>query len=69
MGRPTILARRLDDSNQALIQLKSQLQAGRPCSVIEGTVERIEELRGTSGGNLVYAGYPYDPFAEDVNEP
>jgi hypothetical protein len=31
--------------------------------VIEGTVERIEELLGTSGGNLVYAGYPYDPFA------
>jgi hypothetical protein len=62
MGRPTMPARRLDDANEAFIQLKSQLQAGQPCSVIEEMVERIEELLGTSGGNLVYAGYPYDPL-------
>jgi hypothetical protein len=28
------------------------------------TVEKIEGLLGASGANLVYAGYPYDPFAD-----
>jgi hypothetical protein len=28
------------------------------------SVERIEELLG--GANLVYAGYPYDPFAPNA---
>jgi CRP-like cAMP-binding protein len=60
----TILARRLDAANQALIQLKSQLLAGAPSAVIEKAVEKIEELLETSSGaSLVYAGYPYDPFA------
>jgi hypothetical protein len=63
IGRATILARRLDGANRAHIQLKSQLQVGNPHTVTEETVEKIEELLGPSGGNLVYAGYPYDPFA------
>lgn len=59
----TILAQRLDSANQALMELKAQLQAGEPPSVIGKTVERIEDLLGASGASLVYAGYPTDPFA------
>jgi CRP-like cAMP-binding protein len=63
----TVLARRLDDANQALVELKRQVRAGEPRSVIGKTVERIEVLLGASGGNLAYAGYPYDPFAPDAS--
>jgi CRP/FNR family cyclic AMP-dependent transcriptional regulator len=58
-----ILARRLDGANQALIELKSQVQAGQPRSEIGNTIEKIEGLLGPSGASLVYAGYPYDPYA------
>jgi hypothetical protein len=34
--------------------------------VIGQTVEKIEELLGATGANLMYAGYPYDPFASDA---
>ncbi|MGH6920540.1 MAG: hypothetical protein ACREJ0_22885, partial [Geminicoccaceae bacterium] len=61
-----VLARRLDGANQALIELKRQLQTGQPHSVIGKTVEKIEELLGPSSASLVYAGYPYDPFAPDA---
>lgn len=59
----TILARRLVDANQALIELKHQLQAGQPSSVIGKTVEKMEGLLGGNDASLVYAGYPYDPYA------
>jgi CRP/FNR family transcriptional regulator, cyclic AMP receptor protein len=55
------LARRLDTANQALVELKKQLQAGQPLSVVGITVEKIEALLG--GASLVYAGYPSDPYA------
>jgi len=58
-----VLARRLDGANHALIQLKSQLQAGQPNSVVTKTVSKMEELLAASGASLVYAGYPFDPFA------
>jgi CRP-like cAMP-binding protein len=61
-----ILARRLDGANQALIQLKQQIKAGQPLSVIDRTVEKMEGLLGAGGASLVYAGYPYDPFAPDA---
>ena len=57
-----VLARRLDGANQALIELKGQLQAGQPRSMIGNTIEKIEGLLGP-GANLAYAGYPYDPYA------
>ncbi len=57
-----VLARRLDGANQALVDLKGQLQAGQPPSMISKTIEKIEGLLG-SGANLAYAGYPYDPYA------
>jgi CRP/FNR family cyclic AMP-dependent transcriptional regulator len=58
----TILARRLDAANRSLIEVKRQLQADEPRNVIGRTVEKVEEL--LSGDvSLIYAGYPYDPFA------
>jgi CRP/FNR family cyclic AMP-dependent transcriptional regulator len=59
----TVLAQRLDSANRALLDLKRQVNAGEPRSVVGRTVEQIEGLLGASGANLVYAGYPYDPFA------
>ena len=59
-----ILARRLEAAK--LIEVKRQLQAGEPPSVIGKTVEKTEELLSYSGdASLVYAGYPYDPFRPD----
>jgi hypothetical protein len=52
-----------DGANNNLIQLKSQLQAGQPNSVVTKTVSKTEELLAASGASLVYAGYPFDPFA------
>jgi CRP/FNR family transcriptional regulator, cyclic AMP receptor protein len=59
----TVLAQRLDSANKALLELKRQVRAGEPGSVIGRTVEKIE---GLLGANLMYAGYPYDPFAPDA---
>ena len=58
-----VLARHLDGANQALIELKNQLQAGQPRSVIDKTVEKVEAPLGASSASLIYAGYPYDPYA------
>jgi CRP/FNR family cyclic AMP-dependent transcriptional regulator len=57
----TALARRVDSANRALVELKRQVQAGQPSSITRKTIDKIEELLGASGVNLVYAGYPYDP--------
>jgi CRP-like cAMP-binding protein len=59
----TVLARRLDGANGALVELRNQIQTDQPPSVIGKTVERIEVLLSASGASLVYAGYPTDPFA------
>jgi CRP/FNR family transcriptional regulator, cyclic AMP receptor protein len=59
----TVLAERLDVANHALIQLKSQLQTGESPNVVAKTVGRMEQLLAGGGASLVYAGYPYDPFA------
>jgi CRP/FNR family transcriptional regulator, cyclic AMP receptor protein len=61
-----LLARRLDATNQALIEVKHQLQAGQPASVVSGTVEKAEGLLNYGGASLIYAGYPYDPFEAAV---
>src|SRR5262249_27187388 len=58
-----VLARRLDGANRALIELKNQLQAGKPRSVINKTVEKVQEILGGGSASLVYAAYPYDPYA------
>ena len=59
-----ILARRLDGANQTLIEMKHQLQAGQPHSVIGKTIEEMEERLCAGGASLV--GYPFDPFAPDA---
>jgi len=58
----TVLARRLDGANQALIELKRQVQADEPRRMIGKTVEKMDGLLGASGACLVHAGYPYDLF-------
>ncbi len=40
----TTLARRLDDTNKAFLELKAQLSAGEPPDLIDKTVARIEGL-------------------------
>jgi len=57
----TMLARRLDGANQALIQLKNQLLTGEPQSEVAKTVSKMEGLLVASA-SLVYAGYPHVPF-------
>ena len=52
-----VLAKRLDTANEALIELKSQIRVGRPRSVIDKTVERMEGLLGSSGASLTDAGH------------
>lgn len=58
----TILAQRLSGANHALIQLKHQLLTGEPPSVVAKTVSKMEGLLIASA-NLMYAGYPHDPYA------
>src|SRR5262245_64884073 len=57
-----LLARRLDATNRALIEVRRQLETGQPRSMISRTVEKAEELLNYGGVSLVYAGYPYDPL-------
>jgi CRP-like cAMP-binding protein len=59
----TVLARRLDEANQALIELKRQVEAGEPRNVIGKTVGKMEGVLAASGANLAHAGNPYDPSA------
>jgi CRP/FNR family transcriptional regulator, cyclic AMP receptor protein len=59
----TILASRLDAANLALIEIKRQLETGEPRVAIARTVDKIADLLSSGGGNLIYSGYPYDPFA------
>jgi CRP-like cAMP-binding protein len=52
----TILARRLNGANQALLELKGQLDAGVPLSLIDKTIRRIEGLLGAIGDGYIRAG-------------
>lgn len=58
-----VLARRLDGANTALLEVKRQLQTGKPRDMIAKSVATVEHLLSSGGGDLIYAGYPYDPFA------
>jgi CRP/FNR family cyclic AMP-dependent transcriptional regulator len=46
----TVLARRLDGANQAVFELKSQLQAGQPRCEIGQTIKKIETLLSPGTG-------------------
>lgn len=53
-----ILARRLDTANRSLIEVKRQLKAGEPHSVIGRTVDRMEEVLNYSGDASLVFGTP-----------
>jgi CRP/FNR family transcriptional regulator, cyclic AMP receptor protein len=53
----TVLAKRVNNANRALIELKRQLHAGEPRSVIAETIAEID-------CSLVYAGYPFNPLSQ-----
>lgn len=52
----TVLARRVNNANRALIELKRQLHAGEPQIWIAETLAEID-------CSLVYAGYPFNPLS------
>jgi CRP/FNR family cyclic AMP-dependent transcriptional regulator len=60
-----ILARRLDGANQALLELKSQIEAGASPGLIGQTVDRIEGLLSSIGTGFLRAsaGQTMYPFA------
>jgi CRP/FNR family transcriptional regulator, cyclic AMP receptor protein len=61
-----VLARRLDAANRSLIEVKRQLEAGKPPDVIGRMVEKVQEqLSYSDDASLVYGGYPYDPYRPD----
>ena len=62
----TVVERPEDSANRAQAELKRQVQDGQLGSITRKTMDKIEELLGASGGNLAYAGYPYDPFVLDT---
>jgi CRP/FNR family cyclic AMP-dependent transcriptional regulator len=59
-----ILARRLDRTNQALVELTNQIEVGEPRRAIESTIEKMKRLPVASGANLGHFGYSYNRFAD-----
>lgn len=61
-----VLARRLDNANRALIEVKRQVSEGEPRKTIGKSVETLREFLRTGGdAALLYGGYPYYPFGPD----
>jgi CRP/FNR family cyclic AMP-dependent transcriptional regulator len=58
-----ILARRLDRTNQALVELSNQVEVGEPRRAIESTIEKMRRLLVANGANLGQFGYSYNRFA------
>src|SRR5262245_23762158 len=58
-----ILARRLDRTNQALVELTNQVEVGEPRSAIASTIEKMKRLLVASGAALGHVGYSYNRFA------
>ena len=59
-----VLARRMDDANRALFELKRQLAAGDPPGLIDVTLDKIEGLLSAIGTGYIRAGagisgYPF----------
>lgn len=52
----TVLARRVDYANQALLELKSELAAGESPSLIDHTIGRIQGLLSSIGDGYIRAG-------------
>ncbi len=60
-----VLAQRIDAANRGLLELKSQLEAGEPQSLIDKTLDGIEGLLSAIGTGYIRAGagYMMYPFA------
>ena len=58
----TILAQRLNMANRVVIELKSQLAAGKPHNVLGKKLEEMEGLLSGGGASFVYSGYPTDTY-------
>src|SRR5262245_42167383 len=59
-----ILARRLDRTNQALVELTNQIEVGEPRSAIASTIAKMNKLLcASSGATLGHVGYSYNRFA------
>ncbi len=58
----SVLARRLDLANHALVEVRRQLEAGQPRSVISRALGRLGELV-RYGGDPELAQYVYTPWA------
>jgi CRP/FNR family transcriptional regulator, cyclic AMP receptor protein len=58
----TVLARRIDAANRGLVELKSQLEAGEPRSLIDKTLDGIEGLLSAIGTGYVRAGAAHSLF-------
>lgn len=58
----TILARRVDRTNRALVALTSQIHE-KPRSVIEIAIKQMEGLLGAGATSLPHDGYSYNPLA------
>lgn len=59
-----VLARRVDGANRALLELKGEIEAGEPLSLIDQTVEKIQGILGAIGSGYIRAGaaqsmYPF----------
>ena len=61
---PTVVEARKDSDHRTQAGLKQQVH-DQLSSITRKTIDEIEEWLGASG-NLVYAGYPYDPFVLDT---
>jgi hypothetical protein len=62
---PTVVEARKDSDHRAQLDLKQKVH-DQLSSITRKTIHKIEESLGASGGNLVYGGYPYDPFVLDT---
>ena len=52
-----ILAGRLDAANGALVEIKRQLETGKPRVAIARAVDKVTDLLSSEGGNLVFADF------------
>lgn len=60
----TLLAKRLDLANRGLIELKGELAAGAPPSLMRSTLSKVESLLSSIGAGYITAGAAYSraPF-------
>src|SRR5262245_29279498 len=57
-----VLGHRRDFGCDGVSHPKQKNQIKLPCQASDKLAERTESAQSTSGANLVYAGYPYDPY-------